>query len=465
MHHAGMLPYLKELIEELFQQGLIKVVFATETLSLGIHMPARAVVVSSFTKFDGVNFASLTSGELTQLMGRAGRRGIDPLGHGVILKEPDVEVGTIYEAAVGEEMTVVSKFAPTYNMALNLLRFYPPADVDQLMERSFGQYQRRNALQELDERVAILRRRLADLTAMPSPCCSERTIASFLHSKEAINSLRGRLRRGRRDHWREGRRGRRGRRTPGPGGESTGEMREELRTWVAKRDQLPCGTCPHLADHTAHHQELRRLQVQVRSAEQEAEQSTGEYRRRMASIRAILADLGFLADSKPTEKGLLASRIYGENSLIITQAIEDGWLQELQPAELAAALVMVTAEDRGRDRVRARPKFPTAEVALAHKRLRVIFFRFSGRERDRGEDTLRPLSTDYVQFTYDWASGIPLTEMDPPGGVDLGDAIKALKGLYSALRQIEWAVVDRPAFHDLVRKSRASLERDLITRV
>src|SRR3979411_344471 len=139
MHHAGLLPYLKELVEDLFQRGLIKVVFATETLSLGIHMPARACVVSSFTKFDGRDFAALTSGELTQLMGRAGRRGIDPIGHGVILKEPDVDIGTVYEAATGEEMTVESKFAPTYNMVLNLLRYHPPEEVDLLMERSFGQ--------------------------------------------------------------------------------------------------------------------------------------------------------------------------------------------------------------------------------------------------------------------------------------------------------------------------------------
>src|SRR5204862_8110393 len=105
MHHAGLLPYLKELVEELFQRGLIKVVFATETLSLGIHMPARACVVSSFTKFDGRDFAPLTSGELTQLMGRAGRRGIDAIGQGVILKEPGVDLGTIFGVATGGRVT------------------------------------------------------------------------------------------------------------------------------------------------------------------------------------------------------------------------------------------------------------------------------------------------------------------------------------------------------------------------
>src|SRR5438067_1192276 len=162
VHHAGLLPYHKELVEELFQEGLIKVVFATETLSLGINMPARAVVVSSFTKFDGVNFSTLTTGELTQLMGRAGRRGIDTLGHGVILKEADVEVGTIYEVAMGEGLVVESKFVPNYNMALNLLRVYTPDEAEGLMERSFGQYQKSLAAESTGERLINVRAQLED---------------------------------------------------------------------------------------------------------------------------------------------------------------------------------------------------------------------------------------------------------------------------------------------------------------
>jgi DSHCT (NUC185) domain len=104
-------------------------------------------------------------------------------------------------------------------------------------------------------------------------------------------------------------------------------------------------------------------------------------------------------------------------------------------------------------------------VALALKRLRVIYLRFVAREREHGQESLRPLSGDYVAFVYSWCTGTPLTELEAPPGVELGDAIKALKGLYSALRQIEWAVDDQPALHDLVRKARQSCERDLITRV
>src|SRR5581483_2852296 len=140
MHHAGMLPAAKETIERLFQRALIKVVFATETLSLGLNMPARACVVSSFTKFDGTGFHALTSGELTQLMGRAGRRGIDTVGHGIILKEWDVDIRDIYDAASGSEMTIESKFAPSYTMALTLLRTRSFQQAEQLLEQSFGHY-------------------------------------------------------------------------------------------------------------------------------------------------------------------------------------------------------------------------------------------------------------------------------------------------------------------------------------
>ena len=470
MHHAGLLPYLKELVEALFQRGLIKVVFATETLSLGIHMPARACVVSSFTKFDGRDFAALTSGELTQLMGRAGRRGIDPIGHGVILKEPDVDIGTIFEAATGEEMTVESKFAPTYNMALNLLRYHSPEEVDLLMERSFGQFQKTVARRDLDPRLANLRQRLADVTAtrfqaQGEPCCTERTFASFIRAEEEIASLRVRMRRVRREHWHGRGRRRRGGPTRDAGGQTLAEMKEELQSWQHKLNQLPCRKCPFLAEHRAHHAEVRELQARIRASEHDAERSQGEYRRRMHALRGVLEELGFLAGAVPTEKGQLASRIYGENSLIVTQAIADGWLEELTPAELAASLVMVTAEDRNRDRPRQRRRLPTSAVALAQKRLRIIYYRFSAREKDRGEENLRPLSADYVNFTYDWCSGRPLTEMQAPLDVELGDAVKALKGLYSALRQIEWAVSDRPLLRKLVIKARESLERDLITRV
>src|SRR3979411_2174911 len=211
-HHAGLLPYHKEMVEELFQRGLIKVVFATETLSLGINMPARGVVVSSFTKFDGVSFSNLTTGEMTQLMGRAGRRGIDVIGHGVILKESDVQIGTIYEVAMGPTLVVESKFLPSYNMALNLLRVYTPEEAEALMQRSFGQFQKRLAASSTDERLTNVRERLADIRRMwDDPEVSIEDVAQYFKLEDRRRAIRIELKQMRREGGGQ-RRGRRGQR-------------------------------------------------------------------------------------------------------------------------------------------------------------------------------------------------------------------------------------------------------------
>ncbi len=468
VHHAGLLPYLKELVEELFQAGLIKVVFATETLSLGIHMPAKGVVVSTFTKFDGQSFHALTSGELTQLMGRAGRRGIDPVGHGIILKDAEVDIGTVYEAALGEDMAVESKFAPTYNMALNLLRRYSMEEVDRLMEGSFGQFQKRSALERMEHRLANQRQRLADLSAKrfrhPREHCTERTIATFLHAEEEAGALRSRLRRSRREHWQR----QRGRgRGPSAAGSDASfhRLRGELRELQHRRDTSLCLRCPYRAEHRAHHLEMRAVQAEIRADEAAGRKTAHEYQQRMRALIAVLNDLGFLEGHALTAKGDVASRIYGENTLLLAEAIAEGWLAELAPAELSATLVMLTAEDRGRERARSGARFPNSTLQLSYRRLRVIYFRCSGRERDHGVASLRPLSTDYVRFTYDWSCGRPLTEMQLPPEVEFGDAIKALKGLYSTLRQLEGAVPAPAPLHARTRESKRLIERELITRI
>src|SRR2546421_4240249 len=303
-------------------------------------------------------------------------------------------------------------------MPPNLLRYHPPEDVALLMARRCGQCQKVVARRGLDDRLANLRQRLADVVASRfhaegEPCCTASTFSAFTQAEEAIASLRVRMRRLRREHWHRGRR-RRGGSTREAGGRTLTQLKAESQTCQHKLTQLPCRKCPFVAEHRAHQAEVKELQTQIRASEQDAERSQGEYRRRMHALRGVLAELGFLEGAVPTEKGLLASRIYGENSLIITQAIADGWLEEVTPAELAASLALVTAADRNRDRPRPRRRLPPSAIALAQKRLRIIYYRFSAREKERGEDNFRPLSTDYVNFTYDWCSCRPLAEMAAP---------------------------------------------------
>ena len=119
-HHAGMLPVFKEVVEELFTAGLVRAVFATETLALGINMPARTVVLEKLDKWNGEGHVALTPGEYTQLTGRAGRRGIDVEGHAVVLWQPGMDPGAVAGLAGTRTYPLNSSFRPSYNMAVNL---------------------------------------------------------------------------------------------------------------------------------------------------------------------------------------------------------------------------------------------------------------------------------------------------------------------------------------------------------
>ncbi|HEX6969698.1 MAG TPA: DEAD/DEAH box helicase [Micromonosporaceae bacterium] len=140
-HHAGMLPAFKEVVEELFVNGLVKVVFATETLALGINMPARCVVLERLVKFNGEAHVDLTPGEYTQLTGRAGRRGIDVEGHAVVVWSPETDPRHVAGLASTRTYPLRSSFRPSYNMAVNLVGSVGTDAARQLLESSFAQFQ------------------------------------------------------------------------------------------------------------------------------------------------------------------------------------------------------------------------------------------------------------------------------------------------------------------------------------
>jgi ATP-dependent RNA helicase HelY len=140
-HHAGMLPTFKECVEELFQRGLCKVVFATETLALGINMPARTVVIEKLTKWNGESHADITPGDYTQLTGRAGRRGLDVEGHGVVLWQQGTNPKELAGLASTRTYPLRSSFRPSYNMAVNLVHQFGRERARELLESSFAQFQ------------------------------------------------------------------------------------------------------------------------------------------------------------------------------------------------------------------------------------------------------------------------------------------------------------------------------------
>ncbi|WP_101257203.1 DEAD/DEAH box helicase [Streptomyces barkulensis] len=152
-HHAGMLPTFKEVVEELFVRGLVKAVFATETLALGINMPARSVVLEKLVKWNGEQHVDITPGEYTQLTGRAGRRGIDIEGHAVVLWQRGMDPGALAGLAGTRTYPLRSSFRPSYNMAVNLVSQFGRHRSRELLETSFAQFQADRAVVGISRKV------------------------------------------------------------------------------------------------------------------------------------------------------------------------------------------------------------------------------------------------------------------------------------------------------------------------
>ncbi len=201
-HHAGMLPVFRHTVEDLFTAGLVKAVFATETLALGINMPARTVVLERLVKFNGEQHVPLTPGEYTQLTGRAGRRGIDVEGHAVVLWRPDdsnAEPAEVAGLASTRTFPLRSSFAPSYNMTINLVQQMGPEQAHKLLERSFAQYQADRSVVGLVRGIARGERMMGELAAelggKDAPILDYVRLRSKIGERERAQSRASRLQR------------------------------------------------------------------------------------------------------------------------------------------------------------------------------------------------------------------------------------------------------------------------------
>jgi ATP-dependent RNA helicase HelY len=186
-HHAGLLPSFKEIVEELFSAGLVRVVFATETLALGINMPARSVVIEKLDKWNGETHAELTPGEYTQLTGRAGRRGIDVEGHAVVLWQPGIDPDAVAGLAGTRTYPLNSSFRPSYNMAVNLTGRVGRAEAATLLESSFAQFQADRGVVGLARQVRRNQDQMAELTEKMA--CDQGDFAQYADLRRQLSDL------------------------------------------------------------------------------------------------------------------------------------------------------------------------------------------------------------------------------------------------------------------------------------
>ena len=437
MHHAGILPALKRLTEILFERGLVKVVFATETMSLGIHMPARSVVIQGVRKRSEAGFRRLTLNELTQMAGRAGRRGIDSEGKCLIaLDSPEAEDDT-RQLLRGAPEPIQSQFRVGYSSAALLVDLYrEPAAVRRVIESSFGQFQNRRQMARVEAERAELLTRLAAADGIESPCC---TLVDLLHYREqrsALETERERVRR-------LGLGGKGKSRRAGSGGapwsEGLHEARQRLEAMALEISQVPCHRCPHRG---TQERQLKRSD-RVRQALEERGRSLRDLREsywdQCLRVVEVLRHFGCLDGATLMPPGRLIASLRHDNELLVARVAFSGLLDGLPPAETAALLACVVEEPRVTETLFARQVLKR----LPHLRQRVQALESLAAEVDRVQQSrrvFRPVSihTTYLAATYEWAAGeedwIRLIR-DHFGGHE-GDLIRAFRRLIDLCRQL-----------------------------
>ena len=410
-HHAGMVPPMKEAVEQAFSRGLVKVVFATETLSLGINMPARSVVIEKLSKFTGERHEFLTPGEYTQLTGRAGRRGIDDLGYAVVLWNPFVPFDQVAALASTRSYALRSSFRPTYNMAANLVRRYPPDVAHHLLNLSFAQYGSDKEIVRLERQLERTKELLA--SHRTGAACERgdveeyrRLLANRAERRQAAAGSGGL------EHLKPGdvllRRGAKTvvlQRTRGRGGEvkvlaltpDRGVVRlgatdlprgavpvgsielprpyaprspafrravaESLRTMRARNGggdsapsresrresagRHPVASCPDLADHLRYAERADRLARDADRMERRIRGRAESLARQFDRVLRVLEAWGYIDDWSLTEAGELLTRLYTETDLLVAESLRDGLLDDLDAPSLAAVCSVFTYESRG----------------------------------------------------------------------------------------------------------------------
>ena len=346
-HHAGMLPSFKGAVEDLFKRGLVKAVFATETLALGINMPARTVVLEKLTKWNGEAHVSITPGEYTQLTGRAGRRGIDIEGNAVVQWSPTVDSATAAGLASTRTYPLRSSFTPTYNMSINLIARFGRERARGSLESSFAQFQADRAVIGLVRQI-----RKNDSAAAEqdeSAKCHLGNFAEYARTRIDIKELERLL--SKRD----------GRRTFDQ--RQRVKMENELDSMRRALRAHPCHSCNDRETHARFAERADRLNRESEGLRSRVENRTHVIAKTFDRICNVLTHLGYIEGEKPLAQGKILAKIYAESDLLLTESIRRGVFENLTPVELLSVASAMIYESRSVENYA--PKMPHQNVANA----------------------------------------------------------------------------------------------------
>jgi ATP-dependent RNA helicase HelY len=441
-HHAGLLPSFKGAVEDLFKRGLVKAVFATETLALGINMPARTVVLEKLTKWNGEAHVSITPGEYTQLTGRAGRRGIDIEGNAVVQWSPTVDSATAAGLASTRTYPLRSSFTPTYNMSINLIARFGRERAHGSLESSFAQFQADRAVVGLVRQIKKNNSAAAELT--DSAQCHLGDFSDYSRMRIDIREMERLLSK------RDGRRGIDQRQRVKLENELDG-MRRALR-------QHSCHACNDRETHARFAEKADRLNRESDGLRDRVENRTHVIAKTFDRICDVLTHLGYIEGEKPLEQGKILAKIFAESDLLLTESIRRGVFDSLTPPELlSVASAMIY---QGRSTEAYAPKMPNDNVANALVAISKIWIELEAIENQFDVKTQREPDFGFCYAAYRWANGHSLSSVLKGTDMTVGDFVRSIKQLIDLLTQIGGAAEElRPACRDGIRR----LDRGVIS--
>jgi ATP-dependent RNA helicase HelY len=508
-HHAGMVPLFKEAIEECFVKGLVKVVFATETLAVGINMPARAVVIEKLTKYTGEHHVLLRASEYTQLTGRAGRRGLDEIGHAVTLWNPYVSFEQTAALALSRSFRLVSAFRPTSNMVANMVRRHSREEAMHLLNLSFAQFQ---ADRDVVTSEAVLEKKRRDLRRLETAAGvdepdADRPDEGGANETEAEISLRG-LRpgdvvvfdcsniRGRGLVVSTSSR-RQGTRVnvltpsrkqievtardvlsipvrattvelPVPFDPGRAEFVREATARLVKAKVGDVGPSRPVRGATRRNGErdggarmIKRLKREITQLEQRSVTRAGSVAARFADVAEMLEGLGYLDGWGLTAKGQLLSGIFHESDLLVAEAVSTRALSGLSPRDLVAVVSCLVFEPRAGQQTSVR--WPNDTVRSRYKQLARISSRLADAESARGIKVHREPHAGFAMDASLWAAGRPLADIIDPE-MTPGDFVRTVRQMIDLLRQLE-TVASAPGDASAAAEAVVLLNRGVIQAV
>ena len=334
-HHAGLLPAWKNLVEKLFQKGLIKVVFATETLAAGINMPARSTVISSTSKRTDSGHRMLTANEFLQMSGRAGRRGMDKVGYVTVVGTPFQTPEEVAELVLSDSNPLESKFSPSYSMVLNLLQRFNLEESKELILKSFGYYSSDYRLKpilfqleqydkEIEERSFICPNKLSDDKMLEYDKLRFLYVQNRQTYKKIVKQEKSKHR---------------------PLSPEVVEFGKRNKEELHKLQTFACDTCKLYKKHSKNLEVLKRIDSKKKKLLKEIEKQKDIYWNKFIAHRAVLKEYGYIQNDYPTEKGKTTSQIRSENELYLAEIIFSGVLENLTPSQLAGVICALTTEE------------------------------------------------------------------------------------------------------------------------